>query len=146
MTGLFFDYTGDNRVIDKAVNEQQPLATISNITPYRALSPLTGTIELTYNATVFAANYCKLDSKYYYITDRELLPGGKMSLVLRCDVLKTYATPIKALTVWCKRSAVRETKYMIDNKAPIEARKVVSANPLSEISAHSTDMIMITVG
>lgn len=71
MDAKFFDYTGDNRVISKEINgvlldsahysSITPLASVASLQPFRPLSELTGEIELEYNATIFAANYCMLN-------------------------------------------------------------------------------------
>ena len=141
----FYDYTADNRIINKSLPET-PLQTVVSATPFRPLSDLTGTLLLAYNATAYAANYCSFGGKYYYITDRELLTGQKMQLTCRVDVLKTYASAILDLPVWCKRSATLQNKYMLDTKAPVLQKKKVSGQPGNTIGAHSTDMILITVG
>ena len=157
MQADFFDYTDAVNIIRKNIDTDHPLASVQSLTPYRPLSDLTGEIDLSYTDTIYAANYCRLNFgttespryKYYYITDRQTLPGRKLALVLRCDVLKTYETPIMSLTVWCKRSAVLQTKYIMDRLAPVSAKREVSGqetNGTASIGAHSNEMILITVG
>ena len=117
----FYNYTGDNRIINKTISET-PLQTVQTATPFRPLSDLTGTLLLTYVATAYAANYCSFGGKYYYITDRELLPGQKMQIICRVDVLKTYAEQIKSVNIIPARSSDNEKNnpFLIDTRQPVE--------------------------
>lgn len=156
MQASFYDYTGDNRVIDKQLG-QTPLASLQTVTPYRPLSDLTGQITLTYNQTIFAANYCILTygsgqntyTKNYFITDRVLEAGGKMTLYLRCDVLTTFATAVKVLRVCCRRTAIADLQgqYLADEKAPVETRReVCQREDATELAHLSSSYILVTVG
>lgn len=146
---LFFDYGGDNRVINKAIDEAAPLANVEGAKPFEPLSPLTGQLVLEYAATIYAANYAKFNGKYYYITDRELLTGGRMRLYCRVDVLKTYASAIGGLRVMCRRSGrpIMQQQYLPDEKYPVEARRKASQiENATDFAVYSEDMILITVG
>ena len=146
---LFFDYGGDNRVINKAINDAAPLASVSGAKPFEPLSPLTGQLLLEYDATIYAANYVKFNGKYYFITDRELLTGGRMRLFCRVDVLKTYASAIGGLRVMCRRSGLvrMQQQYLPDEKYPVETRRKASQiENATDFAVYSDDMILITVG
>ena len=156
MQAVFYDYTGDNRVIDKPLGET-PLATVQTFTPYRPLSDLTGQITLTYNQTIFSANYVILTygaeghtyTKNYFITDRVLEAGGKMTLYLRCDVLTTFATAVKQIRVCCRRTALAnlQGQYLADEKAPVETRReVCQSEDATELAHLSSSYILVTVG
>lgn len=149
MDVLFFDYGGDNRVINKAINEASPLASVSGAKPFEPLSPLTGQLLLEYDATIYAANYAKFNGKYYFITDRELLTGGRMRLFCRVDVLKTYSSAIIGLSVMCRRSGkpIMQQQYLPDEKYPVETRRKASQiENATDFAVYSDDMILITVG
>lgn len=146
---LFFDYGGDNRVINKTINDAAPLASVEGAKPFEPLSPLTGQLLLEYDATIYAANYAKFNGKYYFITDRELLTGGRMRLFCRVDVLKTYAAAIMGITVMCRRSGlpIKQQQYLPDDKYPVETRrKVAQIENVTDFAVYSDDMILITVG
>lgn len=146
---LFFDYGGDNRVINKQINDAAPLASVTGAKPFEPLSPLTGQLLLEYDAAIYAANYAKFNEKYYFITDRELLTGGRMRLFCRVDVLKTYATAISGLRVMCRRSGLpmKQQQYLPDDKYPVETRrKAEQIENETDFAVYSDDMILITVG
>lgn len=149
MDVLFFDYGGDNRVINKPINDADPLASVQGAKPFEPLSPLTGQLLLEYDATIYAANYAKFDGKYYFITDRELLTGGRMRLFCRVDVLKTYASAIGGLRVMCRRSGlpIMQQQYLPDDRYPVETRRKPSQiENATDFAVYSDDMILITVG
>lgn len=109
-------------------------------------------IEDTVNADY---NYCSItipheapdpDEVRYYFVEVENVRTGLSILHCTLDHLMTFNAAIKAAKVWCRRSAVLQSRYMYDSKAPISQKKEVSAQPLSCIGAHSQDMILITVG
>lgn len=146
---LFFDYGGDNRVINKPINDADPLASVEGANPFEPLSPLTGQLLLEYDATIYAANYAKFEGKYYFITDRELLTGGRMRLFCRVDVLKTYASAIVDLRVMCRRSGLpaMQQQYLPDEKYPVETRRhAAQIENATDFAVYSDDMILITVG
>lgn len=146
---LFFDYGGDNRIVDKLINDAQPLARVTGAKPFEPLSPLTGQLLIAYDPVVYAANYAKFENKYYFVTDRELLTGGRMRLICRVDVLKTYAEQIAGLRVMCRRSGlpIKQQQYLPDDKYPVESRRSASQiENITDFAVYSDDMILITVG
>lgn len=113
--------------------------------------------EIDFHAPVFdveqdlsaAYNYCVIQQDvhtWYYFCQIENIRRGLSRVTCKLDTLGSYRDAILNTKVWCRRSAVKQTPYITDGRAPIEARKLVSATPLQEISAHSRDMIIITVG
>lgn len=157
MNANFYDYQGANNVIQKSLNSDNLLGSVSTIIPYRPLSDLTGEIILDYNQTIYRANYCILNfgtdlapyTKNYFITDRQMTTGGKMTLTLLCDVLTTYQSAVLNTSCVCRRTAnmTYQCQYIVDDKAPIEAKHNVSQNADSTELAHlSSNMIICTVG
>ena len=146
---LFFDYGGDNRVINKPINDADPLASVEGAKPFEPLSPLTGQLLLEYDVTIYAANYAKFNDKYYFITDRELLTGGRMRLFCRVDVLKTYTDAIMGITVLCRRSGlpIKQQQYLPDDKYPVETRRKASQiENETDFAVYTDERILITVG
>lgn len=166
MDAKFFDYTGDNRVISKKIDgvlldsahysSITPLASVTSMQPFRPLSELTGEIELEYNATIFASNYCMINygttetpsTKNYFITNRDLQTGSRMILQLRCDVLTTFRSAVLSVPVVCRRTACGfQSPYIFDERAPVTTeRRVRQTENTSNLAAYSDDMILITVG
>lgn len=157
MNADFYDYQGENNVIVKKLNNDNKIGSVATITPYQPLSDLTGTIILTYNQTIFRANYCILNygtdqtplPKNYFVIDRQLIQGGKMILTLMCDVLTTFQTQVLDMQVLCRRSALvsKQTPYILDQNAPVETRRQVAQQENStDLAAYSNNMILITVG
>ena len=157
MNADFYDYQGANNVIQKVLDSDNKLGSVATITPYRPLSDLTGEITLTYNQTIYRANYCILNfgtdispyTKNYFITDRQMIQGGKMTLTLMCDVLTTYQSAVLNTSCVCRRTAntAYQCQYIVDDKAPIEAKHQVSQNAnFTELAHLSSNMIICTVG
>lgn len=161
-----FDYAGENITIDKKINgvlldsanysTLDGLLNVQAISPFRPLSDLTGEISLEYDERGYRANYCIINfgspetpyTKNYFITDRQLLTGGKMSLFLRCDVLTTYRSGVREIPVVCRRTASGfQSPYIFDDRAPITTkRRVRQKENTSNLAVYSEDMILITVG
>lgn len=96
------------------------VATVGLIEPYKPLSDITGTVVVNgYDTTRFVSNYAKIDNKYYFITDREILTGGMIQFTLRVDVLMTYG--VAAIPVIPIRTSVVNNPYIIDTQQPVEA-------------------------
>ena len=104
--------------------------------------------EITIQTDPRGYNYVYIPefSRYYFITDIVAVRENVFRVSMHVDVLMSHSSGISALPVWCKRSAVLQSKYMYDNAAPITQQKTVSAQPLDCIGAHSTDLLLVTVG
>lgn len=86
-------------------------------------------------------NYAKVVShtndaggtKYYYIRNRIMAPGGKIIFLLECDVLFTYMADIYLLPCVCRRASSIDEKtpnayqdpYIFDEKMPVRTYKSV---------------------
>ena len=149
MVITFWNSADDPRMLTKAVNSLNAVKEIQTAKPYQPLSPLTGQIIIDYDAAILNCNYCAFLGKYHFITDMQMLTGQKMAITCRVDVLQTYNAAIKNTRAYCKRTASRalQTPYLYDNSAPISEKKFVAYNEEgSNICAHSSDMILLTVG
>lgn len=141
----FWRYAGSPKLINKNLPAEAAISRQS-VEPFEPLDELSGYIIMQYNQDYYEMTMAGIGWKYYHITGRTALPGNRIRLDLRVDCLYTYRTDLMNCPVWCKRSAVLQTPYIMDNKAPIESRKEVSASPMAAIGAHSSDIIIVTVG
>lgn len=146
-----YHFNGDNRQINKTLSDGIPYTGIvfrDSIDFHNPVFPIEGKIENTYNYCVitFHGETPADDVTKSYFCRVENTRENITMVYCQIDVLTTYKDSILQLPVWCKRSAKLQTPYIPDNHAPVETRRFVAGNPASEISAHSTDMILFTVG
>lgn len=113
----FYSYSGDNKIVDKSLTS---ITTVTDAHPFEPLSALTGQLILEYKQTVYDANYAKFNDRYYFVTDRELLIGGKMRLICKIDVLMTF--DISNVPVVPARSESTFNDFVIDTAQPVETR------------------------
>lgn len=118
MNCILYNVSDNVRKVVK--NISNIVATVELIEPYRPLSDITGTVVVSgYNTTRFVSNYAKIDNKYYFITDREILNGGMIRFTLRVDVLMTYG--VNAIPIIPIRTSTVNNPYIIDPRQPVEA-------------------------
>ncbi len=157
MTATFYDYTGVPFQIDKVLGD--PFGTSNLLKPYEPLSDLEGKIILEYNQLYFRSNYCIVNfndpesqeyTKNYFITNRELLPGGKMALYLSVDTLTTYKTGVLNTNVICVRCSLSEkqSSYIYDIYAPVETRREVKQqqSSISQFNTYGPTYLLVTSG
>ena len=67
---------------------------------------LTPDFVLNTNSLVYNANYffCSFTSRYYYITDMEMMTGGRIVLHSRVDVLMSFKNEILSSAAWVEKS------------------------------------------
>lgn len=138
MEVTFYNYSGNPKVVYKTLGSA--LATASTLKPYRPVSDLKGEIILAYNSTLYASNYCLLDSKYYFITDRNVLPGGQMMFELLVDVLMSY--DISDVPIIPARNTELNNPWIYDSLQPMEVAKThYSLKPSISEGAASLDRL-----
>lgn len=138
MEVTFYNYSGNPKIVDKTLGSA--IATASTLKPYRPVSDLKGEIILAYNAALYAANYALLDSKYYFITDRQVLPGGQMQFQLLTDVLMSY--DISNVPIIPARNTELNNPWIYDNMQPMEVAKThYSLKPSISEGASSLDRL-----
>lgn len=112
-------YNVSDNVKKVVKNLDNVVTTVGLIEPYKPLSDITGTVVVNgYDTTRFVSNYAKIDDKYYFITDREILNGGMIMFTLRVDVLMTY--DVSAIPVIPDRTSSVNNPYIIDAQQPVE--------------------------
>jgi hypothetical protein len=91
------------------------IATISGVNLKEATELFSPTFILRTNANVYQANYlyCSFTGRYYFIERFEALPGERIAVKCKVDVLHTFRNEIKASKAWVSRSA--ETADTSDN-------------------------------
>lgn len=81
-------------------------------------------IEAT-NLSGFNYAYIQEFGRYYYITDITSVRTNLWQVSMRCDVLMSYASQIKALTPIIEREEIGFKAGLIDSDIPIDVNKKV---------------------
>lgn len=81
------------------------------------------------------ANYCYIPNllRYYYIVDKELLTGQRISFSCMIDPLQTYRNAIKNCTGTAVRNENTPFSYIVDEQVPVESYltvKFIAKEPL----------------
>lgn len=79
---------------------------VSGVVLKETENELTPDFILNTNSLVYNANYffCDFTSRYYYITDLEMMTGGRIVLHSRVDVLMTFRNEILSSSSWVEVS------------------------------------------
>lgn len=97
---------------------------ISGVVLKETENELTPDFILNTNSLVYNANYffCDFTSRYYYITDIEMMTGGRIVLHSRVDVLMTFRNEILSSSTWVevsdKTSDTSDNYDMLHNDFP----------------------------
>lgn len=79
----------------------------------------------TANPSTFNYAYIPEFGRYYYITDITSIINRGWIISMRCDVLMTYASQIKALTPIIEREEIGFKAGLVDSGIPIDVNKKV---------------------
>lgn len=106
---------------------------INDIEIKRDTNILNPSIIIKYFSGIMTYNYCFISifNRYYYITNINVLSGGRVELVCEVDVLNTYATNIKAISAILVCGSVGAPTMIIDNRLPIKQTKNVKTYEFS---------------
>lgn len=79
---------------------------ISGVVLKETENELTPDFILNTNSLVYNANYffCSFMSRYYYITDIEMMTGGRIVIHSRVDVLMSFRSEIMSSAAWVEKS------------------------------------------
>lgn len=97
---------------------------VSGVVLKETENELTPDFILNTNSLVYNANYffCDFTSRYYYITDMEMMTGGRIVLHSRVDVLMTFRNEILSSSSWVevsdKTSDTSDNYDMLHNDFP----------------------------
>lgn len=145
MVITFYNTPSDPRVVSKTLGTSTGSATgvlHERVNSLRMTVRLPGTL---YNV-VTQSNYVMLDltQKYYYIESYEV-QNDCCFIVLKEDVLMSYATQIKAMQATIDRSASEYNGFLYDNGYEMLAYKKNAVRKFS-VGLDTWDMILTTVG
>lgn len=145
MVITFYNTPSDPRVVSKTLGNSTGSATgvlHERVNSTQMTVRLPGTC---YNI-VTQSNYVMLDltQKYYYIESYEV-QNDCCYIVLKEDVLMSYATQIKAMQCTIDRSASEYNGFLYDNGYEMLAYKKNAVRKFG-VSLDSADMILTTVG
>lgn len=135
----------DKRTVSKAL---QAVASVNNVIKH-SLDSRNPYVILD---TKYAANYAKIEGKYYYIENITTDTGHRFTYSLRCDVLMTYKSDIlNSFAVCNRRSSFKQgARYLSDPLAHVmENRKNTTTIVFDEEGKGFNDsgkFILITCG
>ena len=95
----------------------------NNVKPTDPCDLLNPSFIIDYDVGDFSANYCTVGAPFnrnYFITDVEILTGGRKKLICSVDVLTTYAVGITAANATVIRSSkIGHPTLVADSKLPV---------------------------
>lgn len=142
----FFMVTDDTRVIEKNLGASTYSA---NVAVYNNCSIMNPTILLDYHSNLVNSNYFQIPSwnRFYWITEMQVMPGGRCVITGKEDVLMGNAQEILNLVGYRVRSENKKTKLAVDNAYPSLVTANVNTIPFSEapFSADNTYQYVVTV-
>lgn len=145
MNVVLYNNQSDNRVLDKILTE---IKTVS-AEFFKESSVLAPQIILKYDASLLNCNYLYISymTRYYYVSDVTILDGGRMMLTCKVDVLKTYASQIKNLTVIVdKQKSIKDNTYYNDGSYVIDDRQTNNVINFPNSLLTDGQYILITAG
>lgn len=92
------------------------------------------------------ANYMQLMNRFYYIVDKEVLPGNLWKLTGREDVLMTFNRQIKAQTAIISRNSNQYNLYLQDSAFKIYSYKNTRTLKFSTGFSKNLNFVLTTVG
>lgn len=125
MTVNFYTTSSDTRMLTKDLGTAY---VVKNCEPTHDCSVLTPKLILRYTSDLMSKNYAHIadfGNRYYYITNIDVVPGGKMIIDLSIDVLQTYSASILSCTGTVLRNEMpngfNAPTKISDSKFPIDA-------------------------
>lgn len=140
-TIAFYKCSDDPKVLDKSITNGTTAATLNN---YEPISDITGSVIVQSSRLDY--NYCLLNGRYYFITERERTTNGMLKLYLREDVLYTYRAAIKALPVVVGRNKLYKATELFDPELRTLARTQCFAKVIGSFTYDVSKKILVTVG
>lgn len=118
----FFNTQSDINVMNKSLNPVAGLGDINCIVKGQ-IDVENPEVLIDYNDSVYTANYFFIDAfhRYYNMRDPELLPGRKMLITGKSDVLMSFRNEIPKCKIICERNENNYNAYYNDEQLPIVA-------------------------
>ena len=104
------------------------LEDVEDITAPRIELDSTVTTVVSGKCNWYTANYCYISKfdRYYFITKKTIVDNDHFVVGLRCDVLESFKTDIKAATLYVSRSQSAGSWYIPDGSVPLLSEMTVS--------------------
>lgn len=114
MTVTFYSTQSDRRALHKQLSQVGS----ANCTVTDDCSIKNPVLILQYNRAIVLANYAYIQewSRYYFITNVDVMPGGRMRINLKVDVLYSNVDTLESLRVEVIRNENLVEPYLPDNK------------------------------
>lgn len=150
MTITLYNVTDAPNVLNKSLGTGTAITTAQPVQPCDFLAPA---FILDKSSGVLSANYLVTDStlenRCYFITDKQLISGGRVLVSCAVDVLSTYATDIIASTGVVMRAENPQSIMLHDSKFPITNYRdtysyLFNATPFS--AANGWNYLLTVVG
>ena len=111
---IFYSQSATPNRVDKS-NYLSRIETIRNVRLKESTELFTPTFILRTNENIYSANYlyCSFTGRYYFIERFEALPGERIAVKCRVDVLHSFRNEIKSSESWVSESS--ETADTSDN-------------------------------
>lgn len=112
MNVTFYNNQSDNNVIDKSLSGIKSVGIVG----FEESSVMTPSVLVRYDSSLFNANYFYIDaySRYYYITDIEIIDGKRIRIKGRVDVLMSF--DVKSIECIAARQSGAYNLYIPDNE------------------------------
>lgn len=110
--------TCDNRVVDKT--SFITFGSGINCDVYHECNVMSPVFLLKYESSLVNCNYLYVQawSRYYYVNNATVAPGGRIYLSCNEDVLMSNKDEILNLTAYAHRSESQQEYYLVDEKVP----------------------------
>lgn len=130
--------------------------TVTGVQPCEPCDFLNPSFIMNKSSAVLSGNYidCVIEGnplqRKYFITDKQLITGGRVLVSCTVDVLTTYASSIKACNGTILRAESPKSKAMHDSKYPLVPRMFVKnilykKTPFSYVSGNGNYNYLLTV-
>ena len=140
----FYKNLSDKRVVSKNL---ETIKTIENCVYKEDSTILNTNIIVSYDTDIIQSNYCYIsdNNRYYYITEKTKLSGGKILLNCNIDVLMSNKDELLQLTATVDRNENESNAYLIDeNYKALSYKEIVCKSFPQGMTRDS--IILMTVG
>lgn len=153
MTITIYNISDAPNVVEKSLSSG---TTITGVQPCEPCDFLNPSFIMDKSSAVLSGNYidCVIEGnplqRKYFITDKQLISGGRVLVSCAVDALTTYATSIKACNGTILRAETPKSKAMHDSKYPLVPRMFVKnilykKTPFSYVSGTGHYNYLLTV-
>lgn len=140
----FYKNLSDKRVVSKNL---ETIKTLENCVYKEDSTILNTNIIVSYDSDIMQSNYCYIsdNNRYYYISEKTKLSGGKILLNCNIDVLMSNKDELLQLTATVDRNENESNAYLIDeNYKALSYKEIVCKSFPQGMTRDS--IILMTVG